>query len=301
MFEACYIKLHKSGKLQQIADQLHAIYDSCTLCPRMCKVNRNQGETGVCSSGNRVKISSVSPHFGEERPLVGSHGSGTIFLANCNLLCLYCQNWDISHKGEGDEISDEELAEAMLRLQKMGCHNINFVTPTHYLPNIVQALVYAVEKGLQIPLVYNTGGYDRVEIIKMLEGVIDIYMPDCKYADGEIAAKYSHGARDYPGVSRAAIKEMHRQVGVLQTNENHIAQRGLIVRHLVLPGDLANTEEFVKFVAEELDPGTYVNIMAQYRPCYEAHRHAELSRPILSREHQNALLIARHHKLYNLD
>jgi putative pyruvate formate lyase activating enzyme len=193
MFEACYIKLHESGKLQEIARQLYAIYDNCTLCPRMCKVNRNQGENGVCSSGNRVKISSVSPHFGEERPLVGRHGSGTIFLANCSLLCLYCQNWDISHKGEGDEISDEELAAAMLRLQKMGCHNINFVTPAHYLPNIVRALVYAVEKGLQVPLVYNTGGYDRVEIIKMLEGIIDIYMPDCKYSDSEIAAKYSRG------------------------------------------------------------------------------------------------------------
>jgi putative pyruvate formate lyase activating enzyme len=301
MIEACYIKLHESGKLQRMADQLHAIYDNCTLCSRMCKVNRSQGETGVCSSGNRVKISSVSPHFGEERPLVGRHGSGTIFIANCNLLCLYCQNWDISHKGEGDEISDEELAAAMLRLQKMGCHNINFVTPTHYLPNIVQALVYAVEKGLRVPLVYNTGGYDRVEIIKMLEGIIDIYMPDYKYSDGEIAAKYSRGARDYPEAAKAVIKEMHRQVGVLQTDEHNIAQRGLIIRHLVLPGDLAGTEEFAKFVAGELDPGTYVNIMAQYRPCYEANHYPELSRGILSREYQNALLIAHHHKLFNLD
>ncbi|UCH92601.1 MAG: radical SAM protein [Candidatus Aminicenantes bacterium] len=301
MFEPGYIKLHANGKLQEIAHQLAAIYDNCTLCARMCKVNRNKGEKGVCSSGAQVKITSVSPHFGEERPLVGIHGSGTIFLTHCSLLCLYCQNWDISHKGEGDEISDEQLASEMLRLQKIGCHNINFVTPTHYLPNIVQALVYAVEKGLKVPLVYNTGGYDRAEIIKMLEGIIDIYMPDYKYSDGEIAAKYSRSARDYPEIAKAALKEMHRQVGVLQTDENHIAQRGLIIRHLVLPNNLAGTEEFVKFVAEELDPGTYVNIMAQYRPCYQAYQYPELSRGLTAREFQNALLIARHHKLYNLD
>lgn len=301
MYEPCYIKLHKSGKLQEIADQLFTIYDSCTLCARKCGVNRTQGETGICSAGNRVKISSVSPHFGEESPLVGRHGSGTIFFANCNLLCIYCQNWDISHKGEGDEISDEELAAAMLRLQKMGCHNINFVTPSHYLPNIIRALVHAVEEGLNVPLVYNTGGYDRTEIIKMLEGVIDIYMPDYKYSDGEAAANYSQGARDYPGVAKIALKEMHRQVGVLQTDKNNIALRGLIIRHLVLPHDLAGTEAFVKFVAEELDPGTYVNIMSQYRPCYKASHYRELSRGIISREYQNALVTARHHKLYNLD
>jgi putative pyruvate formate lyase activating enzyme len=301
MFKSSYIKLQESGKLSEIANQFYTLYNSCSLCPRMCKVNRNQGETGVCSSGNRVKISSVSPHYGEERPLVGEKGSGTIFLTNCNLLCLYCQNWDISHKGEGDEISDKELASEMLRLQNIGCHNINFVTPTHYLPNIVQALVFAVEKGLNIPIVYNTGGYDRVEIIKMLDGVIDIYMPDYKYSERENAAKYSRGANDYPEIAKAAIIEMHRQVGVLKLDKYHIAQRGLIIRHLVLPGDLAGTEAFIKFVAEELDPGTYVNIMNQYRPCYEAHHFPELSRPIISREYQNALVIARQHKLSNLD
>jgi putative pyruvate formate lyase activating enzyme len=301
MFEPGYIKLHESGKLKEIAGQLVRIYDSCTLCPRQCKVNRRQGETGVCSAGALVKVSSASPHFGEERPLVGKHGSGTIFLTHCNLLCLYCQNWDISHNGEGEEISDEELAALMLRLQTQGCHNINVVTPTHYLPNIVQALVFAVEKGLRIPLVYNTGGYDSVEIIKMLEGIIDIYMPDFKYTDGEIAAKYSRGARDYPEVAKAAIKEMHRQVGVLKLDRHHIAQRGLIIRHLVLPHDLAGTEAFVKFVAEELDPGTYVNIMSQYRPCHEAHQYSELSRGISTWEFQNALVTARHYKLFNLD
>ena len=301
MFEACYIKLAESGKLQELADCLYKIYDSCTLCPRMCKVNRNNGETGICKSTAQVKISSASPHFGEERPLVGQKGSGTIFLTNCNLLCLYCQNWDISHQGEGDEISDEELAEVMLRLQKTGCHNINFVTPTHYLPNIIQALVHAAKKGLNIPLVYNTGGYDRVEILQMLEGVFDIYMPDHKYSDGDIAAKYSRGAKDYPEIVKAAIKEMHRQVGVLQIDKNNIALRGLIIRHLVLPNDLAGTEEFVKFVAKEIDPGTYINIMAQYRPCHQAHQFPELSRAILAREFQMAVLMARNSRLHNMD
>ena len=301
MSEPSYIQLHKTGKLQEIAHQLYKIYDSCTLCPRMCKVNRNKGEKGVCSAGSRVQINSASPHFGEERPLVGKHGSGTIFLTNCNLLCLYCQNWDISHRGEGNEINDKELASFMLRLQNIGCHNINFVSPTHYLPNIIQALVYAVEKSLQVPLVYNTGGYDRLEIMQMLEGVFDIYMPDYKYSDGETAAKYSRGARDYPEVIQAVLKEMHRQVGVLQIDKDHIAQRGLIIRHLVLPHSLAGTEEFAKFVARELDPGTYVNIMSQYRPCYQASQYPKLSRTILAHEFQQAITIARNHGLYNLD
>jgi len=301
MFEPSYIKLYESGKLAKIAEQLYAIYDNCTLCPRMCKVNRSSGEKGVCMAGAKTKISSVSPHFGEERPLVGRSGSGTIFLSHCNLLCLYCQNWEISHAAEGGEVGDEELASAMIRLQKTGCHNINFVSPTHYLPNIVQALVYAAEKGLNIPIVYNTGGYERVEILRMLEGVIDIYMPDYKYSDGETAAKYSRGARDYPETAKAALREMHRQVGVLQTDEDHIAIRGLIIRHLVLPENLAGTEAFVQFVADELNPGTYVNIMAQYRPCYQAHNYPGLSRGISAAEFQKALLTAREHGLFNLD
>ncbi len=300
-FEPCYIKLHEDGKLQPLADQLFKIYDCCTLCPRMCKVNRNQGEKGVCSSGNKVTVSSSHAHFGEERPLVGSHGSGTIFFSNCNLLCVFCQNWDISHKGEGEEMSDEELASTMLRLQSLGCHNINLVSPTHYLPNIVQALVYAADKGLHLPLVYNTGGYDRVETLQMLEDVIDIYMPDFKYSDGEVASKYSRDAGDYPDVVKAAIKEMHRQVGVLQLDQNRIAQRGLIIRHLVLPCSMAGTEEFVKFVAEEVDPGTYVNIMSQYRPCYHASQYPELSRSVYAGEVQYAVLTARRFKLNNLD
>jgi putative pyruvate formate lyase activating enzyme len=300
-FEPSYIKLHESGKLQETADRLTALYESCTLCRRNCKVNRNKGEEGFCKAGSRVKISSAHPHFGEERPLVGRHGSGTIFLTHCNLLCVYCQNWDISHRGEGDEISDEELASTMLRLQDIGCHNINFVSPTHYLPNIVQAIALAVEKGLRVPIVYNTGTYDRLETVQMLDGIVDIYLPDFKYADREVAEKYSPGAGDYPEVAKAALKEMHRQVGVLQTDKNNIALRGLMIRHLVLPGGLAGTEEFVKFVAEELDPRTYVNIMAQYHPSYKANRFPELSRGVTHIEYNQALVLAHMYGLHNLD
>jgi putative pyruvate formate lyase activating enzyme len=301
MTEPSYFKLHESGELQKRAKQLLAIYNSCTLCARNCEVNRYEMEKGICSGGVKARISSVHPHFGEERPLVGRYGSGTIFFTHCNLLCLYCQNWDISHGGEGYEINDRQLAAEMIRLQGMGCHNINLVTPSHYLPNIVQALVYAVEKGLNVPIVYNTGTYDKVEILKLLDGIVDIYLPDFKYADKETANKFSPGAADYPEIAKAALKEMHRQVGVLETDENGIAVRGLMIRHLVLPGNLAGTEEFVKFVATELNPGTYVNIMAQYHPAHRACNFQELSRRITTAEYQQALVTANELGLYNLD
>jgi len=301
MFEPSYIKMHEQGKLQKVAAQLYQHYDACTLCPRLCKVHRTNGERGFCQAGVRVKVSSAAPHYGEERPLVGRFGSGTIFLTHCNLLCLYCQNDDISHGGHGDEHSDEQLAHLMLRLQGIGCHNINFVTPTHYLPNIVQAVVYAVDRGLTIPLVYNTGGYDRVEIIQQLQGIFDIYMPDFKYTHSQVAEKYSPGANDYPQIAKECIKEMHRQVGILKTDDYHIARRGLIIRHLVLPEDLAGSEAFIKFVAQELDPGTYVNIMNQYRPCYKAYQFPELRRGIHIAEYQRVLNLARQYGLYNLD
>lgn len=207
MFEPSYLKLYESGKLQETAERFSLIYERCTLCPRTCGVNRREGEKGTCNAGTAAKISSVSPHFGEERPLVGRHGSGTIFLTYCSLLCNYCQNREISHSGEGRKVSDEQLAAAMLHLQKTGCHNINFVTPTHFLPNIVAALVIAIEKGLRLPIVYNTGGYERVEILQLLEGIIDIYMPDYKYSAGKTAAKYSRGVRDYPEISRGITPE----------------------------------------------------------------------------------------------
>ncbi len=301
IFKASYLKLNKEGRLRDIAENLYNIYESCVLCPRKCRVNRNKGEKGVCRAGASVKISSVHPHFGEEKPLVGRNGSGTIFLTNCNLLCVYCQNWDISHIGEGKEISDEDLAYEMIRLQKLNCHNINFVSPTHYLPNIVRALIYAIELGLTIPLVYNTGGYERVEIIKMIEGIFDIYLPDFKYWEGRMSSLYSCGAEDYPERAKKAIKEMHRQVGVLKLDERHIAQRGLMIRHLVLPNDLAGTKEFVEFVFDELDPGTYVNIMSQYHPSYKANSFPELSRKPTTSEYTKAILAARDHGLFNLD
>ena len=301
IFKASYLKLNKEGRLRDIAENLYNIYESCVLCPRKCRVNRNKGEKGVCRAGASVKISSVHPHFGEEKPLVGRNGSGTIFLTNCNLLCVYCQNWDISHIGEGKEISDEDLAYEMIRLQKLNCHNINFVSPTHYLPNIVRAIIYAIELGLTIPLVYNTGGYERVEIIKMIEGIFDIYLPDFKYWEGRMSSLYSCGAEDYPERAKKAIKEMHRQVGVLKLDERHIAQRGLMIRHLVLPNDLAGTKEFVEFVFDELDPGTYVNIMSQYHPSYKANSFPELSRKPTTSEYTKAILAARDHGLSNLD
>jgi putative pyruvate formate lyase activating enzyme len=301
MSEPSYIKLHEHGKLQETSDRLYAVYDSCVLCPRNCKVNRNDGEKGVCMGGIRAKISSVHPHFGEESSLVGRYGSGTIFFAHCNLLCVFCQNWDISHSGEGHEVSDEELAGEMLRLQKMKCHNINLVTPTHYLPNIAQALVFAVENGLNIPIVYNTGGYERVEILRMLEGIVDIYLPDYKYSDGNTAGKYSHDAGDYPDIAKAALKEMHRQVGMLKKDEHNIAMKGLMIRHLVLPDDLAGTKRFVDFVFNELDPATYVNIMSQYHPAYKAYQYPELSRTITTTEFTQAIITARDHGLFNLD
>ncbi len=301
MFQAAYLQLHRSGRLKERADALVKIYKDCTLCPRNCRVNRTDGKRGVCSAGVYAKISSAAPHFGEERPLVGFRGSGTIFFAHCNLLCVYCQNHDISHLAEGREIDDRQLAAVMLQLQGLGCHNINLVTPTHYLPNIINALDIAAADGLNVPIVYNTGNYENLEILRLLDGIIDIYLPDFKYVDNQIAAKYSAGADDYPQIAKNALKEMHRQVGILKTDDNNIAQRGLMIRHLVLPNDLAGTRDFVRFVKEELSPGTYVNIMAQYHACYNAFRFPELSRSLHPNEFKQAMNTAQNVGLYNLD
>jgi putative pyruvate formate lyase activating enzyme len=264
-------------------------------------VNRLKGEKGVCGATSRVKVASAHPHFGEERPLVGRWGSGTIFFSHCNLLCCFCQNWEIAHRGDGSYMSDEMLGRLMVQLQEMRCHNINLVTPTHVVPNIVQALRTAIRLGLRIPLVYNCGGYEPVEIIKLLDGIVDIYMPDFKYMDGAMAAKYSSGASDYPERAAAAIEEMHRQVGELVVDENGIALRGLIIRHLVLPNNIAGTDKFVRWVAEKLSKSTYVNIMAQYRPEHKAFQYPELSRRITWTEYQQALRWAREAGLTRLD
>lgn len=300
-FSPAYLSLHKSGVLAERDKKLRAIFTSCRLCPRACGVNRAKGGKGVCQSTARLKVYGSHPHYGEERPLVGSGGSGTIFFSHCNLLCLYCQNWEINHRGDGDFVTEMYLARMMVALQERGCHNINLVTPTHVVPNIVTALRIAIPMGLSVPLVYNTGGYDSLEVIRLLDGIVDIYLPDYKYTDGENAAGSSSGARDYPEVAAAVIAEMHRQVGELTVDERGVALRGLIIRHLVLPRDIAGSEKFVKWVAQRLSPTTYVNIMAQYHPAHRAREFEELNRRITSAEYQQALAWARQSGLVNLD
>ncbi len=258
------------------------------------------GESGECQVTTRVIVSSYGPHFGEEAPLVGRYGSGTIFFTYCNLHCAFCQNYTISQLGEGSPVDRETLAKMMLSLQSRGCHNINLVSPTHVVPYILEALEIAAAKGLHLPLVYNSGGYDAIETLKLLDGVVDIYMPDMKYSDEKIAEQLS-GIKDYPKVNRAAVKEMHRQVGDLQLDEQGVAQRGLLIRHLVLPNGLAGTEEVVRFLAQEVSANTYLNIMAQYRPCYKAFDIPKLARPLHEPEFHDAIDMAHRQGIYRLD
>ncbi len=269
-----------------------AFLESCTLCPRKCMVNRLDKERGVCRAGSQVMISSVFPHFGEEPPLVGYQGSGTIFLTNCNLHCTFCQNYDISFEGRGTPVTLQQLAEQMIYLQESGCHNINFVTPTHYVPQIVSALAMVVERGLRLPVVYNCGGYESLEVIKLLEDIVDIYMPDTKFAQTDPASKYCK-TPDYPQVVKSALKEMHRQVGDLVVDDRGIAVRGLLIRHLVMPDGLAGTGELMKFIHDEISPDSYVNIMAQYRPAYRAAEFPEINRRISAQEFKEAVALAR--------
>jgi putative pyruvate formate lyase activating enzyme len=293
-FRASYIRLYETGELAKRIDALNRILDDCTLCPRNCHVDRFKGEQGVCRVGSLPMVSSFHPHFGEEAPLVGRYGSGTIFLTYCNLRCIFCQNYDISHLGQGTEYSYEQLSSMMIDLQRRGCHNINFVTPTHQTAQIVAGLPRAIEMGLEVPLVYNCGGYEALETIKLLDGIFDIYMPDIKYGDNEVAKSLS-GAGDYVEVSRAAVKEMQRQAGDLILDINGIAQRGLIIRHLVLPEGLAGTSEVMRFIANEISPDAYVNIMDQYRPCYKAYNNPSypaMGRRITNVEFEEAVRVA---------
>jgi putative pyruvate formate lyase activating enzyme len=276
-FVPAYLKLHQQGLLAARCEQARTQLQACDLCARYCRVNRQQGETGACRTGRQAVVCSYGPHHGEERPLVGFRGSGTIFFSWCNLNCVFCQNWDISQQGEGREVSAEQLAETMLALQGQGCHNINFVSPSHVAAQLLEAVLIAVDAGLQVPLVFNSGGYDSPEALALLDGVIDIYMPDMKFADSQIAQRYLKVA-DYAEVNFAAVKEMHRQVGDLQLSEAGIAQRGLLVRHLVLPDNLAGTERILEFLAEEISTQTYLNLMDQYRPCYRANDYPPLDR-----------------------
>jgi putative pyruvate formate lyase activating enzyme len=275
-------------------DKIKAAYklmESCRLCPRKCGVNRFRGEKGFCKAGLLPMVSSFHAHFGEEPPISGQNGSGTIFFTHCSLRCVFCQNHPISQMGQGGEVSVERLAGMMIELQDKGCHNINFVTPTHYMPQILEAVSIARKNGLSVPLVYNCGGYESLEALSILDGVIDIYMPDMKYSDNEASEKYS-AAPDYFEVSKKAVKEMFRQAGNLKT-EKGIAKQGLLIRHLVLPDGLSGSGKIFDFIKKEIWSGTYVNIMAQYYPCHLAFKFSEISRRITRREYMDTLALAR--------
>ncbi len=292
VFEPAYRTLLRSGELEERVRRAWARLADCDLCPRECHVNRRVTTKGaVCRTGERAVVASYQPHFGEEACLVGRYGSGTIFFSWCNLRCQFCQNYDISQLGQGREVGPAELAAMMLDLQDRGCHNINFVTPSHVVPQILAAVLTAAERGLGIPLVYNTSGYDALATLKLLDGAIDIYMPDLKYADEDRARTYSK-VRRYPALSQAAVKEMHRQVGNLVVDAAGVAQRGVLIRHLVLPNDVAGTAEVVRFLSEEVSPNTYLNLMDQYRPCYNAHASGALSRRLTRTEYSDALRLA---------
>jgi putative pyruvate formate lyase activating enzyme len=295
-----YLKTYREGLLEEKIVKAQRLLESCSVCPRDCKINRIEGERGFCRAGFLPKVSSSSPHFGEEQPLVGFHGSGTIFFTHCNLGCLYCQNYSISHLDEGEEKSIEQLSRMMVAMQSLGCHNINFVSPTHYVPQILAALPNAITLGLSVPLVYNTGGYDAVETLKLLDGVFDIYMPDFKYSTDEVAEEYSH-ARDYPLVAKKAIKEMFRQVGDLVLDDKGIALRGLLIRHLVLPSGLAGTQDVMRFLSQDISKNTYVNIMAQYYPCGDVPPGSPLYRRISKLEYLKAVEIAKKEGITRLD
>jgi putative pyruvate formate lyase activating enzyme len=291
-FEPAYLKLHRRGELTERVKTARGMLEACRICPRECGVNRLHGEIGICNAPLKAKISSVGPHYGEEPPLVGFGGSGTIFFSHCNLKCVFCQNADISQMGHGCEVSAEELAGKMLQLQNMGCHNVNFVTPTPYVPQILEALEIAVAKGLRVPLVYNCGGYEFVETIQLLRGIVDIYMPDFKYGDDEQGKVYSK-ADDYFQNCTRALREMHRQVGVFKMDERGIAVRGVLIRHLVMPQGLAGSEKVLDYIATHLSKDAYVNIMAQYHPSYCADEFPPLTRRIRAAEFDEAIHIAK--------
>jgi putative pyruvate formate lyase activating enzyme len=306
----------EKNELKRRIEKLFGILESCEICPRKCHVNRLKGEKGYCQLGYLPMVSAFHPHFGEETPLVGRYGSGTIFMTSCNLSCVYCQNYEISQLRIGEEVSFERLTEMMIDLQNLGCHNINFVTPTPQVPQIVKALEIAIESGLKIPLVYNTSSYDSLEVLKLLDEIVDIYLPDARYSDDKIAKKYSN-APNYFEIMKKAIKEMHRQVGDLIINSKFksqneklkfkiqnfekiqkefpegVALRGLIVRHLVLPNGLAGSEKIFEFIAKEISKNTWVNVMPQYTPYWKAEKYPELNRKITKEEFKHAINLAK--------
>jgi putative pyruvate formate lyase activating enzyme len=300
MREPSYLRLYREGKLQYRIDRAVEMMRDCSLCPRECHVDRLSGERGFCCTGKKARVASLHAHFGEEAPLVGRGGSGTIFFRSCNLLCYFCQNYDISHDAEGGEVEPRDLADMMISLQMRGCHNINFVTPSHVVPQILEGLIIAVERGLKVPLVYNTGGYDKIETLKILEDVFDIYMPDFKFWEARWSEKFCK-APDYRKIAAAAIKEMHRQVGDLLIDEAGIAERGLLVRHLVMPNDVSNTKEVMTFLADKISADTYVNVMDQYHPCGKATLDPAINRRLTRKEYVDAVRRTREAGIHRLD
>lgn len=297
--QAGYRSLLRSGILYERVALAKQMLASCRVCPRHCAVNRLAGELGTCLVGGKALVASAGPHFGEEFPIRGWYGSGTVFFAGCNLRCLYCQNAEISHRPNGQELESEELADLMLGLQEQGCHNVNLVSPSHQVPQILEGLLMAAQRGLRLPLVYNTSAYDDLDMLRLLDGIVDIYMPDMKYADSVVGRRLSK-VPDYPAVAQAAIKEMHRQVGDLVLDDEGLAIRGLLVRHLVLPGNLAGTAEVMKFLADEISRDTYVHVMDQYHPAAKAFAHPVLCRPVHVDEVDHASRLAREAGLWRL-
>jgi putative pyruvate formate lyase activating enzyme len=295
-----YLKIYQEGQLSKRIEKSMALLAPCRLCPRHCGVDRLKGEEGFCKTGRKARIAEYNAHFGEEAPLVGRHGSGTIFISSCNLLCSFCQNFAISHQNEGTDAEAEQIAQMMLELAERGCHNINFVTPTHVLPQILEALEIAIEGGLKIPLVYNSSGYDSQETIGLLDGIFDIYMPDFKFWDNQWAQRYCR-APDYREIAQAAIKEMHAQVGDLIIDPQGLAIKGLLIRHLVMPNGIAGSAEIMKFLATEVSPDTYVNVMDQYFPCGNAVTDEYFKNKITSQEYLEARDAALNAGLHRLD
>jgi len=293
-----YLDSYENGKLKKLADTACDLLISCRICPRKCSVNRLNDQQGYCKTGLKAKVCSYMTHRGEEPPISGRNGSGTIFFSGCNMHCLYCQNFNFSQLGEGRTVEDTELADFMLALQKNGCHNINLVTPTHVMPQILRALLLAIPRGLSIPICYNTGGYELPEIIKLLEIVVDIYLPDMRYAEAEMAKKYSQ-APDYPKYNQDSLKIMHRQTGIPTFAKDGIIKKGLIIRHLVLPNNISGTEAIAEFISGELSKESYISLMSQYLPCNKANQFKELSRRITLEEYEDAVKIIHKYGLYN--
>lgn len=293
-----YLRADQDGTLRQLVEKTFEMLESCTICPRKCKVNRLKGQKGFCKTGLQPRVYSFLPHYGEEPPITGKSGSGTIFFSYCTMACAYCQNYEFSQLGKGKEVATKDLASFMLQLQESGCHNLNLVTPTHVMPQILEALTFAIPQGLKIPIVYNTSGYELPEIIKLLAGVVDIYLPDMRYADNRMAIKYS-SAPDYPLYNQEAIKEMHSQVGGLKINDKGIIERGLIIRHLVLPNHISGTEKIMEFIAQNLSKETYIGLMGQYLPCYKADKIKEISRRITTLEYEEACAAMEKYGLFN--